>query len=231
MARDWIAHKLGWLEQEFGAERLREAPIVEPTPQFFPDPYDGTPAAAERLFHRVCGYMAVDPAIVELEVFDESNRPWFVNDRGDYLPGAAGTFEGSGERFLIRMERSELHRPMDCVGTFAHELAHLRLLGEGRSDPDAFDNELLTDLTALFFGFGTFLISSPRHWHSQLSCWPGTDVRRPEYMTLPMFAWALALVARKRGEPDPPSWLRHLGRDARAEYRAAMRFLAAAGTA
>jgi hypothetical protein len=42
----------------------------------------------------------------------------------------------------------------------AHELAHQRLLGEGRVD--VFDNELLTDLTPMYNRSGVFLANNPR---------------------------------------------------------------------
>ncbi len=48
------------------------------------------------------------------------------------------------------------------VGTMAHELAHLKLMGERRVTGDEYDNELLTDLTAVFHGFGIFLGNLPK---------------------------------------------------------------------
>lgn len=54
---------------------------------------------------------------------------------------------------MITVDRDELARPHDLIATFSHELAHARLLGEGRLPPRAFDNELVTDLTALALGF------------------------------------------------------------------------------
>lgn len=113
---------------------------------------------------------------------------------------------------------------MALVGTMAHELAHARLLGENRIDPDAFDNELVTDLTVVFHGLGIFLANDPRHWQSHASVWPGTDVFKPEYMTTPMYGYALALRCWLREEPLP-SWSRHLERGVRSEFKAALRFL------
>jgi hypothetical protein len=57
-----------------------------------------------------------------------------------------------GENFVIVIDRSDLGNPMNLVGTMTHELAHARLLGERRVDPEIYDNELLTDLTVVFMG-------------------------------------------------------------------------------
>ena len=38
-SRDWIDRRWKWLENEFGLDRLRCAPVVVPRPQYFPDRY------------------------------------------------------------------------------------------------------------------------------------------------------------------------------------------------
>ena len=91
------------------------------------------------------------------------------------IPGAG--IRTSGEAACVRIERSMLDRPADLVGVMAHELAHQRLLGEGRAHQHDFDNELLTDLTALYFGFGVFLANNPRKSTGELSNWPDTKLR------------------------------------------------------
>jgi len=125
---------------------------------------------------------------------------------------------------VIHLETSQLTEPMTLVGTIAHELAHLRLLGERRIDDDVFDNELLTDLTVVFHGMGIFLANAPRAWESDFTTWPGTEANRPEYMTQAMFGYALALAAWFRNERKPP-WAKHLQMDARASFKQGLRYL------
>lgn len=110
----------------------------------------------------------------------------------------------------------------------AHELAHVRLLGEGRVKPTVFDNELLTDLTTVHFGLGLFLANSPRDWMSQYTTWPGSELKKPEYMSQPMYGWALALLAWFRREKKP-AWARHLSSAARRELTEGLRYLEATG--
>lgn len=113
---------------------------------------------------------------------------------------------------------------MALVGTIAHEIAHLRLLGEDRIPFDAFDNELLTDLTVVFHGLGIFLANVPRAWESDFTAWPGTAVRKPGYMTQPMFGYALAHSAWYRNQRKP-EWARFLHMDAKACFRQGLRYL------
>jgi hypothetical protein len=211
VAKEWVESKLRWLSKQFGLHILLERPIILATEEFFPDPYDGSAKAARRMFQRVCEYMDVDPEDVELKVYTD-RTPGSIVAIDPSRGFAAGTWQGAEEPWekgIVRIERSTLDRPADLVGTMAHELAHQRLLGERRADPDAFDNELLTDLTAVYHGFGVFLANNPRKSTGQLHYWPGTKLRRPEYISEPMLGYALAHIAWFRDE-DRPSWSKSL---------------------
>jgi hypothetical protein len=223
-AKGWIEERLEWLGEEFTDSAYSGRQVVLPTPRFFPDPYDGSQESVRKLLDRVCGYMDVDPGCLELKFITDANRIWLVNDAGQYLPGAAGTYEEGDDKFIIRISQSGLHNPMGLVGTIAHELAHVRLLGESRITRDVFDNEVLTDLTVVHFGLGIFLANTPRNWECQYGKWPGSDLVKPEYMTPPMFGWALAHLALFREEEKPP-WGRYLSSGARANLKQGIRYL------
>lgn len=227
-AKRWLEDRLVWLRNEFGADELYGGSMVMPTPEYFPDPYDGSRDAVQLLFTRVCEYMGVDPDDVRLMFIRPMANPLFlVNDTGEAMATeAAGLYEGT----VIRVNENEAVDPMSLVGTLAHELAHQRLIGEGRLDPDVYDNELLTDLTVVFKGLGIFLANVPRAWDGDHSRWPGTDLRKPEYMTAPMFGYALALLTWLRGEPYP-GWAKYLRFGVRGEFRQGLRFLTKTGEA
>lgn len=225
-AKEWIEFRLEWLAGQFPDSAFTGRPVVEPTREFFPDFYDGTDAAVRRLLDRVCEYMGVAPRAVRLQLVARANRLALVNDEGQPLPDAAGTFEARSGQHLITIDRDELPNTSDLVGTMAHELAHVRLLGEGRLKSDEFDNELLTDLTAVHLGLGLFLANSPRDWMSGYTSWPNSHRQKPEYMNQPMYGWALALLARFRNE-SKPRWAEVLGGPARRELTQGLRYLAA----
>jgi hypothetical protein len=253
-AKRWVEERLQWLSKQFGLHILLERPVVLPTPEFFPDNYDQSLPTVRQLFRRVCQYMEVDPDLVDVELVNDQTPRW-MHEMDPLLGFAAGTWEmgerswyeapkkdskddesaGGGERpkrrfgkSRIRIERGSLDRPSDLVGTMAHELAHQRLLGEGRARASAFDNELLTDLTAVFYGFGIFLANNPRKSTGKLSYWPGTTLRRPEYLSEPMLGYALAHVAWFRDETWP-AWATHLRWTPRSVFKEGLRFLQKTG--
>jgi hypothetical protein len=225
-AKRWVEERLQWLARKFGLHILLERPILLPTDAFFPDPYDGSPKAVRRMFRRVCKYMEVDPEAVDMKLFtDRTPRSMVAFDLTGGL--AAGTWqggEGPWQKGIVRIERTALDRPADLIGTMAHELAHQRLLGEGRADAQAYDNELLTDLTAVFHGFGVFLANNPRKSTGALSYWPGTELRRPEYLSEPMLGYALAHIAWFRDE-ERPAWRKALRWAPRAVFKQGLRYL------
>ena len=52
-AKSWVEDRLQWLSKQFGLHILLERPIILPTAEFFPDPWDGTPEASGRLWRAV----------------------------------------------------------------------------------------------------------------------------------------------------------------------------------
>lgn len=227
-AKGWVEERLQWLSEEFDDHAFNGRPVVLPTPEFFPDPYDSSKRAVRTLLDRVCGYMDVVPDLVALKFVSDAGKIWLVNESGQYLPGAAGTYHEGKRKFIISIDKSGLDDLVGLVGTMAHELAHVRLLGESRIMREAYDNELLTDLTVVYFGLGIFLANTPRVWDSQYTKWPDTDLHKPEYMTPPMFGYALAHLAWFRGE-EKPAWAQHLHWNARADFKQALRFLLKTG--
>jgi hypothetical protein len=224
-AKCWIEERLEWLSEQFGRDVFTRRGLILPTREFFPDPVDRSEASIRNLLDQVCVFMDVDPNAVELELSTKRNEIWLVNESGRALPnGFAGLYEERADSTIIHIETSELMDISGLIGTMAHELSHLRLMGERRVRGDEYDNELLTDLNAVFHGFGIFMGNSPRSWDGQYSHWPGTNIRRPEYMTLPMFAYALAHAAWFRGVMKP-DWYSFLSFELKPCFKQGIRFL------
>ncbi|MGN6505185.1 MAG: hypothetical protein ACTHM6_06430 [Tepidisphaeraceae bacterium] len=212
------------MAREFGAMRFIHRPLIEPTDEFFPDAYDTSDLSVQKLFRRVCEHMEADPARITLRLFDNQQRFTLIGGDGISLGVANGTFQSEGDRFVIRLERNNIHTPMQAVATLSHEVAHFRLIGERGIAPSRWDNELLTDLCAVFLGFGIFRANAPAYAPPRGEVWPGTTLKRAEYMSLPMYGYVLALLATLRCE-EKPRWARHLRGGAKSEFTAALRLM------
>lgn len=223
-AKAWVEERLAWLAEEFDDHAFNGRRIVLPTPEFFPDPYDGSKFAVRGLLDRVCGYMDVVPDLVRLKFASDEGKLGLVNEEGYGVGYAAGTYEEGYRKFTVTIDTSMLPDPMGLVGTIAHELGHVKLLGESRIMSDEYDNELLTDLTTVHFGLGLFTANKPAHFVPTKKRWPGSTLFKPEYMIPPMYGWALAHLAWFRGEENP-AWASHLRFDARGELKQGLRYL------
>jgi hypothetical protein len=227
--RAWLEARLNWLGAQFGPKRLLARPVVLPTPQFFPDVYDGTPRAAELVFARVCGYMDIDPARVALGWHENGSAGVPLHLREGRSEGAAGLYYD--DRYgpaPITIDAAQLADPASMIGTMAHELGHVHLLGDRRVTADTPDHEHLTDLLTVAFGLGVFTANSvirEAHWNDgQMSGW---SVGKQGYLTGPEYGYAHAVLARARGEERPPAWASHLRLDVRSALKEGLRFLKA----
>jgi hypothetical protein len=221
--RAWIEERWTWLEAQFGVERLRSARVILPRPEFFPDPFAGRPEDARALLDRVCGYMGIDAASIELSLYEDRNP---VYD-GHWREGTAGLYHPEAGKFRIWVEVTNLADPLAMVGTMAHELGHVHLLGHGRISHVTDDHEPLTDLLTVFLGLGVFTANSvirERHW--QAGNVAGWSIGRRGYLGMPEYGYAFALFARARGE-DGAAWSRELRLDVRTAFKQSMRFLSA----
>jgi hypothetical protein len=220
--REWIDSRWQWLIDQFGAERLRSGGVILPRPEFFPDPFRGTQDDARRMLDRVCAYMDVDPSTVELS-FYQGRKPAYD---GEWHYGTAGLYQPEGDKSRIWVETANLHDPVAMVGTLAHELGHVHLLGHGRIEPDVEDHEPLTDLLTVYFGIGVFPANSvirEHYWDAgHVSGW---SMGRRGYLDMPAFGYAFARFARARGE-DGSDWAHELRLDVRSAFKQAMRYLA-----
>jgi hypothetical protein len=223
--RAWIEARLGWLLERFGAGPL-EATVVTPA-DLYPDGFDGSPEAAAALYEGLRGRLGLADDHLRFELYDEVERPQgeWVGD--GITAGTAGHFvpAPAGEAQLVRLNRKQLADPVGVVATLAHELGHVLLLGDGRRHLAGHeqDGEPLTDLTTVFFGFGLFTANSVITERSDSTRW---SVGRLGYLDQEGFAYALAVMARLRGELAP-AWAAALRTDLTAWFAESQAFVAA----
>lgn len=193
--REWIDNAFQWLIDELGLETLREAEMILPTEEYFPDPYNGSRVSIQKMLDRVCGFMDVDPSLIEVKFFENE-------DGARFHPLAAGE---SSERhtlgtyqmrcdgkYAISLDTSQAVNPEMMVATIAHELGHVILLGEGRLSEDYEDHEPMTDLVTVFYGLGIFNANSSfvfeQYTNAQFQGWRAGSAG---YLSEQMFGYAL----------------------------------------
>jgi hypothetical protein len=223
--REWIEWRMAWLADTFGWDRMRSVRVILPTPEFFPDAYFGTEVDARVMLSRVCDYMGLPLESVKLSFYKDRNPDY----EGQWQQGTSGLYHEEQGKFWISVEVSNLDDPLGLVGTLAHELAHVHLLGHKRISADVEDHEPLTDLLTVFLGLGVFTANSVIHedyWNQGHAS--GWSVGRRGYLSMPMYGYALALFAQARGEVDPV-WAKDLRLDVGAAFKQGARFLAETG--
>jgi hypothetical protein len=195
--KTWVENALLTLSDVFGNDYFKSLPTITPEKKFFGREFDGTETDAEFIIERLMSMMQIDSSEIRLMFFsnptniysgglvtrNSSKSNSLVNTVGLYVDNNTGPKE-------IWIETSRLQNTVALTRTLAHELTHYKLLGERRRLLK--NDEYLTDLTAIGFGFGIFI----------------GNVR--SYLPEPVVAYALAWLAHYRNEDV--SWRPHLNR-------------------
>ena len=67
-AKDWIERHLKWLSRQFPSNIFTDRPLVVPTKEFFPKPYEPCKEAAKAMFVWICRLMGVSEDRVSLTI-------------------------------------------------------------------------------------------------------------------------------------------------------------------
>ncbi|MFI6865974.1 hypothetical protein [Nocardia sp. NPDC050406] len=220
--RVWVEEMLGWCAAQFGTAPLR-APVILPTGEFFPGPYSGAEAEARAVVDRVRRYMGVEPNRILVEVRSDVDDLPDVAFLEGTSHGEAGHYRVERGRAVVSLDLTRSRSPIQLVATAAHELAHERLLGERRIDPDRHDGEQLTDLTTVYLGLGVFNANSAFQFTQGTHGWRS---QRLGYLSPPMFGYALACWSVMRGDPKP-TWSKHLDTNPRVYMKQSLKYLRA----
>jgi hypothetical protein len=221
--RRWVEARMAWLAREFGEDRLRTATVVTPTTEFFPVGWRGTEDEAHALAERIAGFMGLDFARIEIYSFDNAKPPeGMVGDTS-----AMGYYHDEDGVSCVGYDSRGLEDPLQLAATFAHEFAHIHLLGHKRIDPDTEDHELLTDLCTVALGMGVICSNSGVYEKRTSEWW---QIGRAGYLDLRTFGYAFAVFAHLRGE-EKPSWMKHLRPDVRQAMKLGRRWIELQGLA
>ncbi|MDJ1502710.1 hypothetical protein [Xanthocytophaga agilis] len=207
--KEWIENNLDWLDRNL--VELANFPTILPTKDFFDWTFTGKQDDAFYVLARIGELCSVNVSHIQLD---------FINDQLDFgnglltaiekgENGIGGLYFGDEDGEAITIEKKQLDNPASLIAVMAHELSHHVLIGLhdiGYSDEK--ENEYLTDLTAIAYGFGIFLSSNATVYEVSSSHW---RIGKQGYLPPQVIAYAMAVIHYFKGEIKiTPSWIEHL---------------------
>jgi len=219
----WQLAVWGWLLARFGENRLRRAPLVTATRNFFPPTNASGHARAEHIF--ACVQKLTELSDWPCDLIALPERPntrvaklGRVSIDSGHMP--LGTFERKNNIAVISYDPGTIDNPAVLVATLVHELAHYLLHSVPDHPPgEQLMEEFATDLATVYLGFGlfganqAFNFSQHRDVYSQ-----GWSTSGQGYLRERDWAFALAVFCSLRGEKisSLKQWLKpYLYTDAR----------------
>jgi hypothetical protein len=226
--RAWVEARLGWLLDAFPEVSPAEVEVSTPSGDLLRG-YEPSPESAEALFERLRERLGLADVDLRFGIYEEDRGPDYsaFGQGPRQTSGTAGHYQrgAPGEPQYVRVNVEQLGDPLALTATLAHELGHELLIGQERITGDEPDQEPLTDLVTVFTGLGVFTANSAIRERNTFEAW---SVGRLGYLRQEEFAYALALLARLRGE-GRPAWAASLSTDVRVWMRECQTFLEARG--
>lgn len=227
--RIWLEDAFLVLTDLFGKENIENRNVLVPNKTDFPVLYDKTESSAHETMKIVAKQMDVHPDNITLDFYEGrvmevsagspfGNRIFLEPDKDDLHP--LGLYYGKTDqsKFELWLNRKSLSEPENLVAVLAHEIAHIKLLGEDRIKNN---NEYLTDLTTVVFGLGIFNANGAFQTFKNIeySGWQSLG-----YLSQPQWGYALALFASLRTEHSP-EWIMHLTPNIKKDFLQGQQFI------
>lgn len=218
--RLWLENSLIWLINQFGEDKIKTIPTLIPYESFA-----GSTSSNEQitfdLLDIVCKQMDTNPEKIKLYFYNEQLLE-IRNDLGytlygqqyedqNYSSGLYGDKDAEGY-YTIAIEKSILNQYDQVIATLAHEVAHIKILGEGRLKEN---DEYLTDLVTVFFGLGIFNANTSFQQKNSAEGW---SYSKQGYLSQQEWGYALALYAYIRQEKNP-EWIKFLTPNLQSDYK------------
>jgi len=229
--QNWLVQALAGLVANRGHAHLVSMPVVEPTRHFFPDPWSFSFSGLDRIVRRLMQYAGLTHLDVRIGTFagEDDSYPDHEELR---RRSTAGLFLGiEGETCAFAFNEESPDDPEYMVGVMSHEVAHAYREFHGLRRVDSSrDEELLTDVTAVYLGFGVLVANnSDRYrtsgWIEGNLSYQAWSTQKVGYLTPQAFAYLLALqmVARDLSFGKRHRLLKHMEANQASFVRSAVR--------
>ncbi len=228
-SRLWLENAFVLLLHYFGKENMQQRSVLTPSHSVFPILYDGTEQSACDTMQIVATQMEVPAHSIQLFFYDDRVREvstgspfggkiYLELHKGDQI--AAGVYWGRTEdgKYEVWLNRKNLSDPERLVATLAHEIAHIKLLGEKRIKEN---DEPLTDLTTVIFGLGVFNANAA---FQTTKTFESYSWESHGYLSQMEWGYALALFAHVRAEQSP-KWIHCLTPNVKSDFLLGQQFI------
>ncbi len=205
----WLIERLKELMGAIGPGNFLDGPLVLPDRRFFPDPWSFTRRGIDRVTRRLMQYAGLGHLDVEVRFFSE------IAPLPEGCESAVALFLGiEGRRCCFAIDDSEERSSENVAGVMCHEVAHAFRSHRGLSEGGSSDEEeLLTDLTTVYLGFGILAANNRLRvrtsgWASGHHSYHSISAERTGY--LPVQAFTYLLGAQLVAWNLPPESVRKL---------------------
>lgn len=221
--RQWLINALKRiLGRRSGEDLLSAVPLVEPTDEWFPEPWAQTAAHGHRLAQRLMYYAGLDDLEISLNAYQavwtgDENEPWDSRTAGWF----AGIHKG---RAHFGLQVRQFRDPEVAAGVLAHEVAHAWRNQHNLVVEDRDKEELLTDVTTIALGFGILTTNVTDRYRSS-GDWSRTtwSISSGGYLPPQSMAYLLALWCLARDvDGESKAIARHLEPNQLSYFRAAI---------
>jgi len=224
--RKYFESNISWLNGVFSEPTLDKRKVFLPTKSDFPIQWNSSKENVFEVVKIVAENMQINSSEIEINFYDEglveinmgSSSIFLENDSKNTL--TAGQYHGKNKngKYEVSVNTATLKNPEQIIATVAHELSHIKLLGEKKIDEN---DEFLTDLATVFFGFGILTANASFQYYCQNDRW---GYNSTGYLKHDEWGYALALFAFLRYE-DNPEWINFLNPTIKKEFEKSISYM------
>ncbi len=227
--REWLEDCFLWFIENVGREKIKKVKVLTPNPLDFPIKYNGENESAISTMKIIAKQMELNSEDILLDIYTEGqseintggvfgNRLFLENVENENYSGGLYFGMQTDNKYHIAIEKKVLKDPISIVATLAHEIAHIKLLGEKRIKEN---NEDLTDLMTIVYGLGIFSANVAFQMRRDFDSWSWS---KSGYLSQMEWGYGLALFAHIRGEKDP-EWKNFLSQNIKSDFEMSMQFI------
>lgn len=221
----WIEQNLNWIQENI-VDILKQ-PVVLPTKRFFDRTFTKTEEDAHYLLKKIGEICDIQTDSIEMGFYSEQQIEIDsgLKTESEEKNGTAGLYIQDDDKFSILIEIGELQDPVSLMSTIAHELCHFKLMGLEGIIHDGYENELITDLLSMAYGFGVIVAYSSFRFSQFIDGnWLGWQSSAKGYLPQQCIAHILAEIEFRKGNKEV-DWDKFLNDSIRLDFQNSLSYL------